>query len=193
MEARKRIITTAITLFSQKGMEETTIAEIMQQADLGTGTFYNYFESKEHLLNEFIQEKINEAKVLIEAMAQTTLLPSEKLAKILLIIGQIFEENKSLIIFFNALLKTNAVVKAPGSHGQIFRDTFLKIIKDGQEVGEITPHIPPAIILETIHGILLSALTSTNSNLSLTANLTYKITLLFSGITTKEETRCKST
>ena len=185
MEAKEKIVATAIALFTQKSLEETTIAEIMKQANLGTGTFYNYFESKEHLLNLFILEKITEAKVSIEAMDKVTLSPSEKLSKILLVVGQIFEENKPLIIFFNALLKTNAVIKAPGNHGQIFKDTFLKIIKEGQDQGEITPHIPPEIILETIHGILLSALTSTNSNLPITTNLTFKITLLFQGISNK--------
>ena len=183
--AKEKITATAIALFTQRGLAETSVAAIMKHADLGTGTFYNYFESKEHLLNQFIHEKIIEAKISMEALIEVTHSPSEKLSKILLVVGQIFEDNKPLIMLFNALHKTNAVNESPGNHGQIFRDTFLKIIKEGQVQGEITPLIPPGMILETIHGILLSALTSTNSNLPITANLTYKITLLFQGISNK--------
>lgn len=49
-ETRDRILHAALHLFAQKGLSATTIEEITQKADVGKGTFFNYFPSKEHVL-----------------------------------------------------------------------------------------------------------------------------------------------
>src|SRR2546430_14421123 len=49
-ELRERIFQAAIQLFMQQGFFNTTIEQIAEIADVGKGTFFNYFESKEHLL-----------------------------------------------------------------------------------------------------------------------------------------------
>ena len=50
LQSRKMILEAAISEFSKKGYKETSVADIMAAADLGIGTFYNYFASKEELL-----------------------------------------------------------------------------------------------------------------------------------------------
>ena len=50
LQSRKTILEAAISEFSKKGYKETSVADIMSTADLGIGTFYNYFNSKEDLL-----------------------------------------------------------------------------------------------------------------------------------------------
>ena len=47
LQSRKMILEAAISEFSKKGYKETSVADIMAAADLGIGTFYNYFASKE--------------------------------------------------------------------------------------------------------------------------------------------------
>ena len=46
---KRQVLTTLVDvtmkLFIEKGFAETTIAEIASAADIGTGTFYNYFHS----------------------------------------------------------------------------------------------------------------------------------------------------
>ena len=51
---RKRIITTALSLFGRKGIESTTIDEIAAAADIGKGTIYNYFRTKEDIVVAFV-------------------------------------------------------------------------------------------------------------------------------------------
>ena len=50
LQSRKMILEAAISEFSKKGYKDTSVADIMSAADLGIGTFYNYFNSKEDLL-----------------------------------------------------------------------------------------------------------------------------------------------
>lgn len=48
----------AIGLFVQKGMEKTTLSDILNAAEISKGTFYHYFKSKDDLLNSIIM-KVN--------------------------------------------------------------------------------------------------------------------------------------
>lgn len=49
-ETEARILKSAEKLFSEQGFDQTTIASIAEAADVGTGTVYNYYPSKEILL-----------------------------------------------------------------------------------------------------------------------------------------------
>jgi AcrR family transcriptional regulator len=46
-ETRSRLLDAALHLMSEKGMEGVAINEITEAADVGLGSFYNHFESKE--------------------------------------------------------------------------------------------------------------------------------------------------
>jgi AcrR family transcriptional regulator len=49
-ETRLRLFRSAIQLFAERGFPNVTIGEITEAADVGKGTFFNYFESKDHVL-----------------------------------------------------------------------------------------------------------------------------------------------
>ena len=48
--SRKAILAAAKQEFVRQGYKETSIADIMERADLAVGTFYKYFSSKEEIL-----------------------------------------------------------------------------------------------------------------------------------------------
>src|SRR5271163_1290355 len=52
-EIRERLFRAALDLFSKKGFAETTVGDITEAADVGKGTFFNYFPSKDHILLAF--------------------------------------------------------------------------------------------------------------------------------------------
>ncbi len=53
-ETRKRILSSAVTLFSQHGFDNVSIADIMQHAQLTHGGFYAHFASKQALYAEAV-------------------------------------------------------------------------------------------------------------------------------------------
>lgn len=55
----KQILTAALDLFAMNGYEMTTIPNIAEKADVGTGTIYRYFDSKKSLLNVLYQDCMN--------------------------------------------------------------------------------------------------------------------------------------
>ncbi|ANK60735.1 TetR/AcrR family transcriptional regulator [Loigolactobacillus backii] len=58
LEKRRLILKRALTLFAKKGYEVTTVPEIATAADVGVGTIYRYFKSKNAIFNELYQNII---------------------------------------------------------------------------------------------------------------------------------------
>ena len=54
-----RLLDTAYKLFTQKGLKDTSIQEIADNADVGKGTFYLYFKDKYELRDVLIYRKSN--------------------------------------------------------------------------------------------------------------------------------------
>jgi AcrR family transcriptional regulator len=53
-ETRSRLLAAALELMAEKGMEGVAINEITEAADVGFGSFYNHFESKEAIYAELL-------------------------------------------------------------------------------------------------------------------------------------------
>src|SRR5438552_15931088 len=59
-ETRRQILDTALTLFRERGFEETTIRDIASRAGLSLGAAYYYFKSKEAIVAayyDFVQRE----------------------------------------------------------------------------------------------------------------------------------------
>lgn len=68
-EARKeQILMAALELFSKRGYQNTAISDIAKKAKLSKGLLYNYFESKEDLLNEVVLFAFKETTEVDDAM-----------------------------------------------------------------------------------------------------------------------------
>jgi AcrR family transcriptional regulator len=57
-ETRRLILQTAMKLFEKKGVFQTTVEEITEAADIGKGTFFNYFSSKEAILSSLAESQL---------------------------------------------------------------------------------------------------------------------------------------
>src|SRR5246127_4984475 len=71
MEVRERLFRSALDLFARKGFAETTVGDITNAADVGKGTFFNYFPSKEHILLAFGEMQLAKLQAAIEMARRT--------------------------------------------------------------------------------------------------------------------------
>ncbi|ALA60265.1 TetR/AcrR family transcriptional regulator [Nitrospira moscoviensis] len=55
-KTRRALLDVALGLFYEKGIYWTKIEDITERADIGKGTFYQYFDTKEQLLAELLRE-----------------------------------------------------------------------------------------------------------------------------------------
>ncbi len=78
-ETRKeKILKVALELFAKNGYHATSISKIAQKAKISKGLMYNYFASKEKLLDEIIQQGFNSLAEL-EFKAQRNVDPEKQL------------------------------------------------------------------------------------------------------------------
>src|SRR3974377_247095 len=91
-ELRERLFRAAIQLFARKGYSETTVEDITDAADVGKGTFFNYFPSKEHILahicqlqmgkiRDFVAQAIQSAEPIDRVMHRLALIITEEFAR----------------------------------------------------------------------------------------------------------------
>lgn len=67
-QTRGKLIEAAKVLFARQGAERTRINEITEQADVGFGSFYNHFASKEEIVTAVLRESAAEhAQALVAA------------------------------------------------------------------------------------------------------------------------------
>lgn len=74
-ETRERIFRCAMRLFAERGFFNTTVEDITEAADVGKGTFFNYFPSKEgvfNVLSEIQLGKVAEARARAQSGAAST-------------------------------------------------------------------------------------------------------------------------
>ncbi|HEX3007695.1 MAG TPA: TetR/AcrR family transcriptional regulator [Bacteroidales bacterium] len=60
IEKRQLIMDSALELFAENGFQNTSISDIAKHADISKGLLYNYFTSKEELLESILNEGIDE-------------------------------------------------------------------------------------------------------------------------------------
>lgn len=63
VEKRERLVQAAMELFVEKGVEATTVADIAKKADVGKGTFFSYFPTKQAVFSEL-------SRMLVERMIE---------------------------------------------------------------------------------------------------------------------------
>src|ERR1017187_7984132 len=72
-ETRLRLFRCALQLFAERGFSSVTVEDITEAADVGKGTFFNYFESKDHVLGvmaEIQLARVEEAVPLVASGKQ---------------------------------------------------------------------------------------------------------------------------
>lgn len=79
-ETRAGLIAAAQDLFAAQGVEATAIAEITEAADVGFGSFYNYFDSKEEIAEAVLAEALEEQKAALFDLIEPATDPAESVA-----------------------------------------------------------------------------------------------------------------
>ena len=141
-ETRVRLFRCALQLFAERGFPNVTVEDITETADVGKGTFFNYFASKDHVLGvmaEIQLGKVREALRLAESGKQSTY---SVLHRLFLRVGE--EPGRSpdlaraLISSFLASESVRGLIDRNLSEG---RKIVAHIVAAGQKRGEIDPRL----------------------------------------------------
>ncbi|MGF6478510.1 AcrR family transcriptional regulator [Paraburkholderia sp. JPY419] len=79
-ETRARLLDAALRLMAERGMEGVAINEITEAADVGFGSFYNHFESKEAIYATLVDNVFEEFANVLDRLAGGITDPAEVVA-----------------------------------------------------------------------------------------------------------------
>jgi len=96
-ETRERIVRHALQLFSERGVSATTIEDITDAADVGKGTFFNYFHSKEHILAHICQLQMGKIREFVSQAIQSAEPMDRVMHRLALIITEEFSRSPALV------------------------------------------------------------------------------------------------
>ena len=157
-ETRRKILEVAFRLFVEHGYDNTTIDQITKEADIGKGTFYNYFLSKEVVLFDFMEDISAQRGDKIWASILELQDTRQRLAKAFHSITSWFDEYPALLKAYMTD-RSNTLLKNPKNYKPNHCDHFLaEIIKMGQEAGDIRDDITPLLLVNYLNGIILMQL-----------------------------------
>lgn len=66
-ETRLKLFRCALKLFAERGFQNVTVEDITESADVGKGTFFNYFASKDHVLSVIAEIQLGKVRKALEA------------------------------------------------------------------------------------------------------------------------------
>lgn len=149
-ESKARILKVSRRYFQKKGFENTSIEEISEGADISKSTFFNYFDSKESLLNEIANEEVDKLKNYIEMELESELPAKDKIYTVMKLlvedtapyirITKIVMQAVSLI----SNKKTSVITK--------FQSILASLVEEGQVRGEIKKNFNADSIATVIAG-----------------------------------------
>ena len=184
-ETRERLFRSALELFAQKGFAETTVEDITEAADVGKGTFFNYFPSKDHILLAFGEMQLSKLESAIELARSSGEPMPDFLRSLGVRMTQEPTRNPAIIrALLQAYLSTTPVRAAMMDLQRRVHALHTQMIQLGQERGEIRDDLPAAeiahVFRQTIFGTLL--IWSLYGDSTLHARIESAFNLLWTGL-----------
>lgn len=141
---RARIVKSALDLLSKQEYGATTIEQITEAADVGKGTYFNYFASKEHLLYEVGKKQLEIVRDSVEKALTDPGNTKKALQDLFFALTKLFADNP--ILARNLVLANlgNDSARELMAKNVAERARWLgKLVRKGQERGEIRLHLNP--------------------------------------------------
>jgi len=184
-ELRERLFRTALDQFGKKGFLETTVEDITNGADVGKGTFFNYFPSKEHILLAFGELQLGKLQEAMDEARKTRMPLPEFLRSLGARMTEEPIQHPTIVrAFLQAFLSSSEVRSAMLDLQSRVLALHSQMIQLGQERGEIREDLPPIelaqVFRQTIFGTLL--LWSLSGDGSLQERITTAFEVLWSGL-----------
>ena len=158
-ELHERLFRAALDLFAKKGFAETTVEDITNSADLGKGTFFNYFPSKDHILVAFSEMQLAKLQSAVEQARRT----NEPMPHFLRSLGERMTQeptrNPSIIrALLQAYLSSTPVREAMLDLQQRVLALHSEMIQIGQQRGEIRDDLPAIEIAQVFRQAIFGTL-----------------------------------
>lgn len=159
-ETRNKIINTAVELFNRRGLGNVTMEMIADSADIARGTLYNYFSSKEILVNAYIQRTFRDRNDDRLAKFHTLQDTRSRLTFLLTVLVEGVQRQKEIFESFMVYRMKQVISFQPPAEEERSGLSLLihEIVSLGRLQHELRSDLPETLLEEMVEFIVIEAI-----------------------------------
>jgi AcrR family transcriptional regulator len=156
-ETRQRIFDAAISLFRERGFEATTVDEITEKADVGRGTFFNYFHRKEAIFAYLAEAQTAGLEEVLPSLLDSDLPTRECLIRLFQLAAEPYVHDRGMArLVFAEWIKHD--VSAPQETETKSRVMIHELLERGRNRGEFRTDVDDVRATAIFKGVFLATL-----------------------------------
>ena len=147
---RQELLAAATRVLAEKGLHDTKVADIAAAADVGVGTFYLYFPTKDALFDAVVEETVRRLKETVDRARTAARDPVERVRAANAALCRFAHENREVfrIVFGHAAAFNDVVRRAQ----ELFTADAEETIREGIASGAFRP-VPVEVAAQAMVGM----------------------------------------
>jgi len=152
---RRDLLAAAVRVLAEKGLHDTKVADIAAAADLGVGTVYLHFPTKEALFDAVVEETVVRLKATIDAARASAPDAVARIRAANAAFCRFAQENREVfkIVFGHAAAYNDVIRQAQA----LFAADIEETIREGVADGAFAP-VPPPVAAQAVVGMATQVL-----------------------------------
>ncbi len=153
-EIREKLFQAALSLIMRRGLQQTTVSDITEAADVGKGTFFNYFQTKEHVLVEFYERHRERLEERLRAVRHGQESAIEALEMIMERLSKESAESPALVrSFWLAVVSSDDVSEIVMQQLDINNRCIEELCRIGQQQGDLRRDWPAGDLAHAVRDL----------------------------------------
>jgi AcrR family transcriptional regulator len=147
---RQELLAAATRVLAEKGLHDTKIADIAAAADVGVGTFYLHFPTKDALFDAVVEDTVGRLKAAVDAARLAGRDAIDRTRRGNLAFCRFAQENREVfrIVFGHAAAYNDVVRRAQA----LFAADVEETVREGIDAGVFAP-MPPEVVAQAMVGM----------------------------------------
>ncbi|CAM5456126.1 TetR/AcrR family transcriptional regulator [Streptomyces xanthochromogenes] len=153
---RARIFSAALSLFAEKGFEQTKVDDITERADVARGTFFNHFQHKEELVTTWSSQRLSRFEEKLRQGTPTNEDLSVALGRCMTALVEVNEEEEPGLnrVMLTSWVRAGLPITEPPRTAEVFAN----VIRTGLAEGRIRSDVDPVQVGYLLRDAYLGAL-----------------------------------
>jgi TetR/AcrR family fatty acid metabolism transcriptional regulator len=153
---RERILDAAIKVFAAEGFYNAKVSQIAQAAGVADGTIYLYFKSKDDLLIQLFEDRMERVNATLREALASEESSSARLKRVVRLHLELVEANRDMAEVISVELRQSSKFIREYANPKFaeFLRTIASAVVEGQRKGELRADIDPYIFARALFGAL---------------------------------------
>jgi AcrR family transcriptional regulator len=161
-EKRDLILDAAVKVFARRGYHGSRVSDIAREAGIAYGLVYHYFRNKEEILATIFEERWSGFLEAVEDIERSSTNAGDRLLSLAALVLNAFRLRPDWVKVLVLEIQRSSRFAEPAQLAAVGRlfDAIERIIRDGQERGELRPELDAGIGVYAFVGALDLVITS---------------------------------